>query len=506
MLPEKLTRRRFTARVTSGAAGLTAASAVSSQAGERQGKEGLEVGGQLQLFLDDWLIKRLTGLELKLHSPRPAEVVLRRDRPWEDAYMYDPAVMKDGSRYRMWYRTNLGWVKPIRKDVRNVPPPFYTGYAESKDGVHWVTPSLGLIEFAGSKDNNLVWSSAPDRRGGYVLSVFKDGNPKAPDSQRYKAIAIGWRAVGPTRDGMFGLVSADGLRWQKIQAAPIIPGPKGDGYFDSFNIAFWDAPRNQYVAYLRGARQGKRGIRRGVSADFRNWSDLQLIDLGKSPAEHLYKNSATPYYRRPDILLMFPKRFIPERKFDAAWYQTGISDIVFMSSRDGLRWDRRFMEAFLRPGPDPLNWHDRAIEAGPNLVPTGPGEMSLYYMEHYGSDSVQIRRGVLREDGLVSVHGGFSGGEMLTKNFVFTGRRLVLNYATSAAGSLRVELQDRTGKPIPGRTLGDGLEIYGDEPARVVAWKGGNDMSNWAGQPIRLRFVLKDADLYALRFQGPGRE
>lgn len=68
---------------------------------------------------------------------------------------------------------------------------------------------------------------------------------------------------------------------------------------------------------------------------------------------------------------MFPKRFLPDRQRDPAWHQPGLSDIVFMSSRDGLRWDRRFLEAFLRPGLDPLNWHDRAIEVGAGLVPAG---------------------------------------------------------------------------------------------------------------------------------------
>ena len=69
-----------------------------------------------------------------------------------------------------------------------------------------------------------------------------------------------------------------------------------------------------------------------------------------------------------------------------------------MSSRDGLRFDRRFLEAFVRPGPDPGNWHERAIEVGPGLVPTGDGEMSLYMIEHYRSPAVHIRRLALREE------------------------------------------------------------------------------------------------------------
>jgi hypothetical protein len=77
----------------------------------------VKIGSRLQLFLDDGLIASMRSLELKLHAPTPAEIAIRKDKPWEDAVMYDPVVIKDGSRYRMWYRTNFN------------TKPFYTGYA-----------------------------------------------------------------------------------------------------------------------------------------------------------------------------------------------------------------------------------------------------------------------------------------------------------------------------------------------------------------------------------------
>jgi hypothetical protein len=75
-----------------------------------------------------------------------------------------------------------------------------------------------------------------------------------------------------------------------------------------------------------------------------------------------------------------------------------------------------------------------------------------------------------------------------------------VNFATSAAGGIRVEIQDAQGKPIPGYTLDDAQELVGNEIERTVAWKGGSDVSELAGKPIRMRFVLKDADLYSLQF------
>ena len=104
-----------------------------------------DVGTDLQLFVDDWLVDSLDGVFRQLHRPRAAEVAIQLDRAWEGLYLYDPSVMKDGSLYRMWYRGG----GPSR--------PHLWAYAESVDGIHWVKPELNLIEFKGSKRNNLVW-------------------------------------------------------------------------------------------------------------------------------------------------------------------------------------------------------------------------------------------------------------------------------------------------------------------------------------------------------------
>ena len=158
------------------------------------------------------------------------------------------------------------------------------------------------------------------------------------------------------------------------------------------------------------------------------------------------------------------------------------------------------MEAFLRPGTDPRNWHERAIEVGSGLVPTGAGEMSLYTVQNYRTDQVHIRRAVLREDGFISVHANYAGGELITRPFTFSGSKLALNYSTSAAGSLRVELQDIQGHPLPGRSLDHSVEMFGDEIGAEVIWDEGPGVGPWAGQPVRLRFVLRDADLFSFQF------
>jgi hypothetical protein len=131
-----------------------------------------------------------------------------------------------------------------------------------------------------------------------------------------------------------------------------------------------------------------------------------------------------------------------------------------------------------------------------------PRELSLYATESYFTgNSSRLRRYTLRLDGFASLHAPLGGGEVITHPLIFEGVSLVLNLATSAGGSVYVEMQDATGESLPGFALADCGEIFGDALEYVVRWKGGTDVSALAGKPVRLRFVLKDADVYALHFR-----
>jgi hypothetical protein len=258
------------------------------------------------------------------------------------------------------------------------------------------------------------------------------------------------------------------------------------------------------VCYLREGREGKRSVQRCTSADFIHWSKPQWLDFGETPLEQFYTNGITPYFRNPHLYIGLPMRFVPERKTIGAESRKidGLSDGVFMSSRDGLHFSRSFMEAFIRPGLDPNNWGNAHGNNTPlwGILPTGEAEISVYWMEHYGGIP-QVRRGTIRTDGFTSVNAPYRGGEMVTRPLIFEGKRLVINYSTSAVGNVKVEIQDAGGKPIPGFELEAAGEIYGDELARVAGWKGGADVGKLAGRPVRLRFVMKDADLFSFCFQ-----
>ena len=154
----------------------------------------------------------------------------------------------------------------------------------------------------------------------------------------------------------------------------------------------------------------------------------------------------------------------------------------------------------MRPGLDRENWHQRSIFVGPRAVKTGEGEMSLYSVQNYRTDSIHIRRLTLREDGFVSAFAPSRAGCLTTRPLEFAGGRLEINYSTSAAGSIRVALLDRAGEAIGGFSAEESEEIFGDEIARTVSWKRGGDVGTLAGQPVRVRFEMKEADLYSFRF------
>jgi hypothetical protein len=203
------------------------------------------------------------------------------------------------------------------------------------------------------------------------------------------------------------------------------------------------------------------------------------------PGEHLYTSVTQPYFRAPHIYIALPTRF--QARAGA------ITDIVFMAARPGSsRYHRHFREAFIRPGLGERGWGNRANYITLNVVQTSPTHMSMFM---YGGAHY-----VLRLDGFISVHAGYEQGEFITKPLRFAGNQLELNYSTSGAGRIRVEIQDDQNNAIPGYTLEDSGVIYGDDISRIVTWNDSSDVSELVGKTVCLRFVMNEADVFSLRF------
>jgi len=422
----------------------------------------VDIGSRRELFVDHLLIEKLDGVWLKLHEPKLTPLV-----PDTPSGHY-ATVLKDGDLYRRYDR---GGMADHDGDARET-----TRYWESRDGIHWTKPNLGLYELDDSRDNNVI--QANTRWFAHNFSPFLDRRPEVEKDQRFKALA-GVHKGG----GLCAFVSGDGIRWRKLKEEPVITS-KGFA-FDSQNVSFWSESEGCYVCYFRSWKTplgSLRTISRTTSTDFLNWSPAVPMEPNL-PGEHLYTSGTHPYFRAPHIYIALPTRFLPDRGSS--------TDIMFMTSRGGNKYDRTFLEAFIRPGLDPNKWGNRSNYAALNVVPTGPNEMSIYVRE---------RRYTLRTDGFVSVHAGHKAGELLTKPIKFSGRKLEINYSTSAATDIRVEIQDPSGSPIPGYALEDCPPMIGDKVQHITTWKSGSNVSALSDKPIRLRFVLCDADLYSFRF------
>lgn len=482
----------------------------------------IDLGSRRELFVDEFLIARRSGLELKLHEPVPREAVMIRDRPWEGSGSDFETVFRDGDVIRMYY---IGCKLTTENGTKLTKPiVVHASYAESRDGITWTRPNLGLFEYEGSKENNILWMEP----GLDNFTPFKDTNPACPPDERYKAL------TGHFKQGLLALKSADGIHWSRLSDQPIIP--PGKGAFDTMNTAFWDPRQQLYFCYFRGYhnKEGKdhndpvtgiRDIRVATSPDFRTWTEAKMVRYQSPADDGLYTNQVEPYYRAPHIYVGFPMRYVDRidsrvsldalpdpvhrqrRMAFSPRYGSVITDALFISSRDGFnfhRWD----EAFLRPGPEKSdNWVYGDALKGWGLIetaaadPTAPPELSFYVTEGHWKDASPLRRYTIRVDGFVSLHARRTPGEFVSKPVTFAGGRLSLNFATSAIGTLRVELQDEAGRPLPGYTLAESDLLFGDTLDRQASWGGRADVAALAGRSVRLRVVMSDADLYSFQFQ-----
>ena len=469
----------------------------------------INIQSRLELFVDDELIETVSEpASRRLHSPQPREVAFVFDQPWEGNSCGYVTVLRDANFYRMYYRASHatyqtdGYVDRIE----------FACMAESTNGIHWRRPELDLHEALGHRGSNVLLTPNTGGAAVHNLSPFLDPRKDTPDSERYKAL-------GGDKENLCAFASGDGIHWDRIGDGPVIT----TGYFDSQNVAFWDGEREEYRAYTRDFNHG-RDIRTCTSKDFRQWTEPKLLEYTPDRVSELYTNQIQPYHRAPHILLGFPTRYV-ERQWQAATdylphpeYRrlrgrksqregTAVTDCMFMTSRDRHRF-HIWEESFLRPGlwrRDGWFYGDGYKSLGlietPSQHDPGIPELSFFVSEgSFQPTHARLRRYSIRLDGFVSVWAPLRGGEVLTRPLLFSGNKLLINYSTGAAGSVRVEVQDRDGVPIPGYTIEDAEEMFGDSLEQPVLWRHGFDVGSLQGKPVKLRFVLADADLYSLRF------
>ncbi|MDF9798931.1 hypothetical protein OKW21_004194 [Catalinimonas alkaloidigena] len=459
---------------------------------------------QRELFVDNYIISELNNVEQRLHKPHPTGEGLHFDKPWEGVTPAYITIIDNGTFFQMYYRGSAH-INHKGTDL--------TCYAESHDGIHWTKPNLGIYEIYGSKKNNVIMVN-DESEVAHNFTVYFDDREGVPQEERYKGVG-GANRDNSTHIGLKRYVSPDGIHWSRYTAdtADLFP----DHALDSQNALSWDEQEQNYVIYFRswtGAKPGVpypeggiRTIARSTSKDFKSWSEPEFMGFGDTEIEHLYTNATHKYFRAPQILISMPFRFFPDKKvlsdnqlilngtLTSQWQ--GISDGVFMTSRGGNQYDRTFLESFIRPGRDLQNWSARCNIPAMGVIPTAVDEMSIYVTRAYATQDTWLERLSLRTDGFASISAGYEAGSLITKPLQLDGTNLYLNYSSSSAGYIKLIVLDAKGKEIEGFGEKDAPTIVGDFINHRVQWSNGKSLSDLKGKTVRLKFVMKDADLYS---------
>jgi hypothetical protein len=448
------------------------------------------------LFLDQADIVEKRGVERRLHAPQRAGTVFTFDAPWEGGESGYAAVMtaEDGS-FRMIYR---GGGETSAREV--------TCVATSPDGVTWTRPSLGLVEFEGSRDNNIIWTANRRAYGeSHNFFGFLDTRPGIPESERWKGLGLGWREEGPDERfrALVPFTSPDGLNWTLVTTQPVIWQGRG---FDSQNVAFWDPSRERYLCFSRSGLEGYRHIQVCESEDFQTWTEPRQVIFDPIAHTQFYTNAITPLPSlqeddKAPWYVGMPMRFVPERKQVQGRVTDGTSDAVLIASRDGLHFTWSPREAWIRPGLNPDNWGNAHGNMTPlhGILQTSDDQWSVYWIEDYGSSAPKVQRGTMRPEGFLSLHAGETPGVVRLGPVQLDGCKLLLNASTAAAGTIRVAVVNEAGEPQPGLALEDCEPLWGDGLFLPVRWKDGREMLEGVGEEAYLELELKDADVFAVR-------
>ena len=450
------------------------------------------------MFVDDDLIDQLNGVAFALAHPRDEGVVFRYDKPWEGRYSgYGTAMQIAPDEYRFYYSGCPAYTSDT--DMERQACVLF-----SPDGIRWERPRLGLFEMYGTRDNNVIIT---ERQFALNFAPFED-RPETPACRRFKAVA------GTRFSGLVLFTSPDGLHWEKLFGGrPVLQGQ----YLDSLNRVFWSEAEACYVLYARiwqGGWQGHRWIGRATSRDLEHWTPLEPVRIlhhGSSvPAEHYYHNGTCPYFRAPHIQVALCSQMtercalrddqIAALDLEGPERAGACGGGGFMSTRGEGTFQRTFLEDFIRPPMGPEHWVARCNYPSAGVVRTGPAEMSIYAHTCAGQPGAALRRYSLRLDGFASLRAPHAGGEALTRPFSFSGNRFCINYATSSRGLIRFQFETPDCRPLEGLAFPDCPDIVGNEIDREIRFRGTAQPGALAGQPVRLRVSMQDADLYALRF------
>ena len=481
----------------------------------------IDIGSQKQLFVDDYLIESLTNTRQVMNPAAKVETnpVLRAERPWEGTEVNVNQVLFDEQEqiFKMWYRGRTMRARQGAGEI--IVEGEHDGVQclpTSKDGIEWERPVLGLVEYEGSTENNIL----PTKNGQPSAPGFQDPHDQDP-SRRYKATVSkgSTSTAGMTIDLFY---SPDGFDWTPYHGNPVIDTSPRIGRWGPTSWMGWDPIRGVYAVHMenclhRRCPQGKRIIGRAESPNMIDWTDAETIimpDEDDPPDTEFYNMPAFTYEGLYVGLLWIFR----------TTNTTHHPEIVF--SRDGIRYDRAYREPFIPRGAQG-EFDSTSLYAQQSIVRndhiltyyTGTNWRSPEMLLEIGDKATRaIGLAVTPSDGFVSLDGAKGGpsnwtardvepfSQMVTRAFTFTGSRLQLNLASALQQwgaepcEVRVQVLSPNHEPLAGFGLEDADPITSSGQSQVVTWNGSSDVSGVAGKAIKLRFAFKNAKLFSFQF------
>ncbi|MEX1231758.1 MAG: GDSL-type esterase/lipase family protein [Planctomycetaceae bacterium] len=491
-----------------------------------QSESPFNVGTASQLFVDRLLVRDSERIWFTQHkgNKHPANPVLKPEFPWEGwrCEIFGNVIFDEQEQiFKMWYLPEEG---PNGEyfDETNV-----TCYAVSKDGVHWEKPLVGTLKSKNGKPHNAVAHV-------FLPSVIKDMHD--PDaSRRYKC--IGWSSRPP---GYNTFVSPDGLNWTLFSETPIAPG--GD-----VMTGYWDENRKLYVAFpkihplTRGHNRRQFGTM--FSPDFKYWTNPVLsftVDQRDDAGTFARLEQVRPILDRVDHPQLMRTEYYGIGAYTAEsctlafpWILSinnnarygnheGPQEIQLAVSRDLIHWERPFRTPVIEIGE--LDQWDASYHTTAATALRVGDEVWLYYSGANYTHGTPVLYRETFEDGtptgrkgkysaaiglvtwpldrFVSADAGSDGGTLTTIPVRYSGDRLEINANVKPDGHIIVELLDGAGRPLEGVTASE--KLSGDGLRHSVQFAGTTDLSVHRGQPVSLRFKMKNAELYSFAFRGDG--
>jgi len=458
----------------------------------------VKLGSRKHIFIDEVMLERKENVKLTLNPPQNP-VKLNIKAAWDASFFEND-------------KGQIITVKSEGYEGDEAPIELFV----SNDGVNFDKPDLGLIEYHGSKNNNLIMLGVPSW-GKY----FRDTNPAIPCEERYKATL--WVA----QRGIYMYVSPDAVHWRRNETC-MMPLVSGGGC-----ETFWDDQQGLYFNYIK--RDGSYS-----TGDFPNYGRSVTIFKTSEPTKPWPINKVPdPYFEGwpfpavtgEGLTVMGPDITDPDRKqifrtrpqkypwapdTYLAFLIRGGADMAV--SRDAINWTICSDNGLGYYLPDAMKIDGKKLNHA--IIANGLIKRRNKIWQ-YANCSVSGERGVAtyrveqRLDGFMSLNTGQDEGLIITRPFIFEGDKLTLNVDASR-GWVKVGIMDLPGRKMSkhyfgpkstpaARETGYGAEdcdpIKADSVRQVVTWNGDSNVSGLSDKVIRLRFEMKNAKLFAFQFE-----